>query len=54
MNIWGIKKKIKEIRYNLKKAIKDGDKWKARQCEGSIRSLKSKIEKIRKERQNGK
>lgn len=54
MNIWGIEKKIKEVRYALKKAIEEKDSNRANKCKRSISSLKSQVEKIRKERKNGK
>lgn len=54
MNIWGLKKKIKETRWILKEALRENDKKKVNQCEGRIRSLQSQIKKIKKERQNAK
>jgi hypothetical protein len=54
MNIWGIEKKIKEIRYALKRAIENEDKRRVIRCKRSISSLKKQVEKIRRERKNGK
>jgi len=52
MNIWDIKKQIKEVRFRLKEAINNGDRRGIRITQERINSLKNQIEKIRRDRKN--